>query len=119
MAKRSNAGGGLGSRVVKNNQAGRKVEPRAQGIRPGAVSQIGQSLGTHAQEAGAKKLDPIVPTRTQGYNAPVGAQTNAKPTIHATGTQAQHESVAGSPKPEGRDILGAFGSESPNVRARR
>jgi hypothetical protein len=114
-----NAGGGAGSRVVKNNQAGRKVEPRAQGVRPGAVSQIGQSLGTHAQEAGAKKLNPIAPTRTQGYNAPIGAQTNAKPTIHATGTQAQHGPVAGTPKPAGRDILQSFGPESPNVRARR
>jgi hypothetical protein len=118
MAKR-NAAGGVGSRVVKDNQAGRKVEPRVHGIRPGAVSQIGQSLGNHAQEAGGKRLNPVIPARTAGYNAPVGAQTNAKPTIHATGSQQQHGPPEGSPKPAGRDILSDFGNESPNVRGRR
>lgn len=113
------AGGGMGSRVVKSSNAGRKVEPRSQGIRPGAVSQIGSALGDHAQDAGPKRLNPAIPARTPGYNAPVGANVNARPTVHATGSQQQHGPVSGTPKPQGRDILSGFGSESPGVRDRR
>ena len=52
------AGGGMGSRVVKSSNAGRKVEPRSQGIRPGAVSQIGSALGNHAQDRRAEAVEP-------------------------------------------------------------
>jgi hypothetical protein len=37
-------------------------------------------------------------------------------TIYKTGTQDQHGNVAGSSKPSGRDILGAFGPESSRPR---
>jgi hypothetical protein len=112
--------GGPGSRVVKNSQGGRKVEPRAMGIRAGYAGQIGTALGDKAQDAGSKKLNPVVPPRTGGYNPPVGANTNAKPTMYGNcGTQSQYGSVAGQPKPQGREILGEFGRESPIVSTRR
>jgi hypothetical protein len=31
--------------------------------------------------------------------------------IHRTGSQGQHGAVAGSPKPQGRDILSEYGPE--------
>ena len=34
--------GGIGSRVVTDSKSARKIEPRAQGIRPGAAAQIGR-----------------------------------------------------------------------------
>jgi len=107
------SGGGAGSRVVKASQGGRKVEPRSHGIREGHAGQIGAALGNKAQEAGAKKLNPVVPPRTGGYNPPVGANTNSKPTNYGMcGTQGQHGGVAGTPAPQGRDILSDFGPES-------
>ena len=117
---RNKPAGGPGSRVVKSSQGARKVEPRSQGIHPGHAAQIGTALGNKAQEAGAKKLDPIVPPRTGAYSPPVGANTNSRPTNYGScGTQGQHGSVAGTPAPQGRDILSEFGRESPAVGPRR
>ncbi len=118
MAK-SGAGGGINSRVVKSGLGARKVEPKGGGIRPGHAAQIGQALGNHAQDAGAKKLNPVIPARTQGYNAPSGANTNSKPSVMARGTQGQHGPVAGKPAPQGRDILSDFGRDSPIVGTRK
>ena len=53
-SNRSGAGGGPASRQVKNNQAGRKVEPNPRAVSPGAVSQIGSSMGNHATDAGQR-----------------------------------------------------------------
>ena len=97
------AGGGMGSRVVKSSNAGRKVEPRSQGIRPGAVSQIGSALGDHAQDAGPKRLNPAIPARTQGYNPPVGANVNAKPNVHPSG--GQHSLAEPKPMATGRPVV--------------
>ena len=114
------AGGGIGNRTIKHSQGGRKVEPKAMGIRPGHASQIGQALGNHATDSGGKRLDPVVPPRTGGYSPPVGANTNSKPTNYGMcGTQAQHGPVAGTPKPQGRDILSDFGSDSAMVGSRK
>ncbi len=114
------AGGGIGNRNVKHSQGGRKVEPRAMGIRPGHAGQIGTALGNKAQEAGAKKLNPAEAPRTGGYNPPVGAQTNTKSTIYGnSGTQGEHGSVAGKVAPQGRDILSSFGPESAGVKERK
>jgi hypothetical protein len=114
------AGGGIGNRTIKHSQGGRKVEPKAMGIRPGHAAQIGTALGNKAQDAGAKKLNPVVPPRTGGYNPPVGANTNSKPVQYGNcGTQAQHGAVAGTTKPQGRDILSEFGAESPSVGPRK
>jgi len=114
------SGGGLGSRVVKSGPGARKVEPRAQGIRPGHVGQTGMALGDHATDAGGRKLHPAVSAKTPGYNPPVGANINSKPTVYGnSGTQAQHGRPEGTAPQQGRDILSEFGSESPNVRGRR
>jgi len=114
------AGGGIGNRTIKHSQGGRKVEPRAMGIMPGHAAQIGTALGNKAQDAGTKRLDPVVPPRTGGYSNPVGANVNAKPTNYGMcGTQGQHGGVAGTPAPQGRDILSEFGRESPSVGPRR
>ena len=42
------AGGGIGNRTIKHSQGGRKVEPKAMGIRPGHAGQIGLAQGNHA-----------------------------------------------------------------------
>ena len=117
---RNKPGGGVGSRVVKSSQGGRKVEPRASGVTPGHAAQIGTALGNKAQEAGAKKLNPVVPPRMGGYNPPVGANTNSKPTNYGMcGTQWSGGASAGQPKPQGRDVLSDFGPESPIVGTRK
>ncbi len=114
------AGGGIGNRTIKHSQGGRKVEPRSHGITPGHAGQIGTALGNKAQETGSKKLNPVVPPRIGAYSPPVGANTNAKPTMYGNcGTQSQHGPVAGTTKPQGRDILSEFGSESPSVGPRK
>jgi hypothetical protein len=115
MAK-SGSGGGPNSRVVKNSNAGRKVEPRSQGIRPGHVAQIGTALGSHATGQGKPLTKAVIPAKTPGYNPPVGANVNAKPTAMKSGTQGQHGPVAGKPAPQGRDILGGFGPDIPGRR---
>jgi hypothetical protein len=102
--KRGNAGGGMGSRQVKSSNAARKVEPRAQGIRPGAVAQIGSALGNHATDGGGKILaKAVIPARTPGYNAPVGANVNAKPTVHPSG--GQHSLAEPKPMAAGRPVV--------------
>jgi hypothetical protein len=112
-------GGGMGSHQVHSSKSARKVEPRSQGIRPGAAAQIGRALGNHAQDAGAKKLNPVIPARTQGYNKPMRANVNAKPNVMARGTQGMHGPPAGKPAPQGRDIMNDFGRDSPIVSTRK
>lgn len=99
---RSGAGGGINSRQVRSSNGGRKAEPRSQGIRPGAVSQIGSALGNKAMES-PRKLNPAVPARTPGYNAPVGANVNAKPNVHPSG--GQHSLVQPRNLPAGRPVV--------------
>ena len=97
-----------------------KSEPRAQGYRVPAISQIGQSLGNHTTErTGTVKGGVERPAKTAGYNAPPGVNLNAKPNVLACGSQAQHGPVAGTTKPAGRDILGSFGPESAGANERR
>jgi hypothetical protein len=71
--------GGPGSRVVKKVSAP-KVEPRAKAVNPRGASQIGQSLGNHAEGgkvSAGKAVEPLYAGR--GYSTPVGANTNSKP----------------------------------------
>jgi hypothetical protein len=90
---RSNASGGHGSRQVKNNTAGRKVEPRPRAVAPGAASQLGSQMGNHVTEMGAK-MKPwggSVPLYSgRGYSAPTAANVNSK-------TDGDEIRVAGSP----------------------
>ena len=103
-SNRSGAGGGPASRQVKNNQAGRKVEPNPRAVSPGAVSQIGSSMGNHAtdRDSAMKPKGGSVPLYSgSGYKAPYGVRLNAKPEVMGSGTQGCHGAAAGTPKPRG------------------
>ena len=55
-----------------------KVEPRSTAVSPAAVSQIGTSLGNHAQEGDLNPQYPSVDAG-RGYRAPgIGATTHGK-----------------------------------------
>jgi hypothetical protein len=127
-SSRSGTGGGIGSRIV-TKQPVRTGQP-AREMRHKGVSQIGSSLGDHATDAGGKALTRSVePVRGQRMASVAlgnevaknvgGGGPGAGRTVMKSGTQAQHGPAAGTPKPAGRDILGAFGNESPGVRDRR
>jgi len=100
---RSNAGGGAGSRQVKSIQDSRHRNPRNVGVRPQAVSQIGQSLGNHATETGRVLRGAIEPAKTPGYNPPIGANTNSKPNVHPSGSQ--HSLAEPRKLPTGRPVV--------------
>jgi hypothetical protein len=121
MANR-NAGGGFGSRVVKSGPAGRKVEPRPRAVSPGAVSQIGSSMGNHVTEVG-REMNPRGASEPlysgQGYKAPYGVKLNAKPEVMGSGTQGCHGPVAGQVPKGGRDILSEYGRDSAAVGPRK
>ena len=53
---------------------------------PGAVSQIGESLGNHATDSGAR-LDPHAPM----YQGRGGAAPKTSVTTHHCGSQGKHE----------------------------
>ena len=105
MANRNSghrAGGGIKSnKVIHKPQM--KSEPRAQGYRPPAVSQIGQSLGNHVTERTGKVRGAIEPAKTGGYNPPSGVNLNAKPTVYGCGTQ--HGLTAPRELPPGRPVV--------------
>lgn len=135
MAMRSSgkgSGGGTGSKnVVKSPVKNGQV---AKSMREKGVAQIGSALGNHATAKGAKLNRAVESIRgaPQPRGGPGGVPLGnalamnvgkggpgAGRTVHATGGQGQRGPVAGGPKPAGRDILGAFGSESPIVGSRR
>jgi hypothetical protein len=102
-------GGGLHSRVVKHSTAP-KSEPRARGINPSAVAQLGAHVGDHVTHVGkgtGYKGEPLV--RGSGYSPPVGPTDNVKAvgvgggrTIYEHGTQCQTGTNPGSPRPNPR-----------------
>jgi hypothetical protein len=117
--KRSNAGGGLGSRPVKHSKSP-KAEPKAHAMNKNWVSQIGSSLGNHITERGHKPLKGVRadPHKGQGYSPPVGPTDNVAAcgvgggrTIYKSGYQGTHGSVAPGKSPERRDILREFGPD--------
>jgi hypothetical protein len=118
----SGAGGGPGSRVVKQQQV-RTGRPAGE-MRPAGVSQIGASMGNHATDSGKTLRGAVEAVRGSkvpaGGSVPLGNQTalnagqgaGAGRTVMRSGSQQQHGPVAGSPKPQGADILSSFGPES-------
>jgi len=96
-------GGGIKSnKVIHKPQM--KSEPRAQGYRPPAVSQIGQSLGNHVTErTGTVKGGVERPATTAGYQAPPGVNLNAKPNVMPCGTQ--HGLAEPKALPPGRPVV--------------
>jgi hypothetical protein len=105
------SGGGFGSNKVTHRNAP-KVEPRAHGINPGGVAQLGTSIGNHVTKSSSSSYrgDPWGAGR--GYSPPVGPTDNVAAcgvgkgrTVHASGSQGQQGPIAGSVQPKGRDIL--------------
>jgi hypothetical protein len=94
------SGSGGGARVVERDA--HKAEPRAFGMSPAAVSQLGSAMGNHAMETkgvlpgGGKSL-----YAGAGYNnvgpTPCGEGPGAGRTVQASGGQGQHGPVAGQP----------------------
>jgi hypothetical protein len=115
------AAGGPKSRNVKHTTAP-KVEPRARGINPSGVAQLGALVGDHVTGRGGRSVgyrgEELV--RGKGYATPVGVSDPVKAvgvgggrTLHGqAGQQSQHGPVAGKVQPQGRDILSSFGPES-------
>ena len=110
------SGGGYGSRPVRHVTAP-KAEPRARGINPSAVAQLGEHVGDHITNKSGTgyRGEPLV--RGSGYSPPVGPTDNVAAcgvgggrTVMKTGSQQQYGS-GGAPKPAGRDILSSFGPD--------
>jgi hypothetical protein len=61
----------------RSGPSGRKIEPRSEGINPGAVSRLGNKVGNHSTDNG-KILNDYTPTSEgRGYHAPgIGAKSH-------------------------------------------
>jgi len=110
--------GGSGSRVVKSGKGHTPGRATNTPYHHATVSRIGQSMGNHATERGGKTLPNKVPVVTS-HPFQTGPNTSSKATVHGCGTQSQYGSAAGTPAPQGRDILSSFGPDSAGVRGRR
>jgi hypothetical protein len=106
-------GGGSASRNVRHVTAP-KVEPKPHARNPGKVGQWGQAQGDHVTTLGGGKTsykgEPDFTRR--GYAPPVGPTDNVAACgvgggrkVYASGSQGQQGDVAGSRRPQGRDIL--------------
>jgi hypothetical protein len=130
MAK-NKPGGGIGSRATNAPTTYFTGQPSLR-INPRGVSQIGSALGNHSTDR-SKVLTGAVEAVRQGAMGGMGSVELGNQcaldvgkggpgtgrTVIPAGGKGTHGAVAGSPKPQGRDILSEFGSESPNVRGRR
>jgi hypothetical protein len=104
------SGGGFGSSNVRHTSAP-KVEPRARGINPSAVNELGNLVGdhaTHSAKSTGYRGEPLI--RGPGYNNPQGPTNmalsgpGAGRTLHGpSGSQGCH----GTPNP---------GNPTPNPR---
>jgi hypothetical protein len=56
-------------RADSSGSGSRKIEPRAHGVNPGAVSLIGNKQGNHSMEGGTFNYKPD-PWATEGFQAP-------------------------------------------------
>jgi hypothetical protein len=72
---RGSGGGGYGSRPHRDVRAP-KAEPRARGINPSAVAQLGAHVGDHITNKASTgyRGEPLV--RGSGYSPPVGPTDN-------------------------------------------
>jgi hypothetical protein len=114
MANRSSGhrpAGGLHSNKVVHRPHG-KTEPVANKYRPQGVSQYGQMQGTHVTDRRESSYRGEPKRGGKGYEPP-GMISNPVSavgvgggrTIYKTGTQDQYGTVAGTRRPQGRDIL--------------
>jgi hypothetical protein len=121
-------GGGIASRQRVEKPV--KVGAPAREMRPAAVSQIGSSMGNRATNSGRVVSGAVEAVRGKalpaGLSVPLGNQvaTNVgkggpgagRVLYGKSGTNQQHGPVAGSPKPQGREILREFGPDVPGRR---
>jgi hypothetical protein len=125
---RAKAGGGINSNKVVQKPV--KVGQRAEAINERGVSQIGSNLGNKATDKPGILKGGVEPFR--GAPRPPGspggvelgnsvaARTVCGPggsrEVSKSGAQGQHGPVAGTPKPQGRDILSGYGADIPGRR---
>jgi hypothetical protein len=126
MRRGGNAGGGIASN--KNVNVGVRKGGPATGVRPGAVSQWGSAIGNKATDAGKltyrgekyATATPIsVPLGNEVALNVKGGGPGAGREVTRSGSQGVHGPVAGTSKPQGREILREFGPDSAIVRNRR
>jgi hypothetical protein len=120
------AGGGVNSRV--NVSIPVRKGASATGVRPAAVSQWGSSLGDHSTDSpkalrgAAEKYATATPISVPLGNEVAlnvgGGGPGKGREVMRSGAQAQHGPVAGTSKPQGREILREFGPDSAAVRRR-
>jgi hypothetical protein len=110
-------------------QPGARTGTGSHNARPAGVAQFGYSVGDHATNSGkssgyrGEKLHGPASRDFQqtkfgnevALNVKGGGPGTGR-TIYHCGTQDTHGSVAGSPKPKGREILSQFGPESSRPR---
>jgi hypothetical protein len=117
------SGGGISSNV--NVRPPIRTGAPARGIQPGWTSQQGSALGSHAQEAGSRVLNPVTPKFT---NAPAGGAEllgnqvalnvgkggpGTGREVMRSGSQGQHGApVRGNPPPDGNLFPGFPGRRS-------
>jgi hypothetical protein len=120
-------GGGLGSRVVV--RPGVRNGASAQGVRPGAVSQFGESVGNHAMGVSGKlkgAAEKYATATPAGGNQKLGNEVAASTVCGVGGSRTvmRSGSQTGTPvTPRAigptKDTLAEFGPDSASVRHRR
>ena len=115
MAMRGSGGGGYGSRPHVEKSV--KTGSGSHSTRPAGVSQIGYQVGDHTTSrpgssgykgekfhSPERNFQPVKFGNEVALNVGKGGCGTGR-TIYSTGTQSQHGDVAGSPRPQGRDVL--------------
>jgi hypothetical protein len=114
------SGGGYGSRNVVDKPV--RTGAGAKAAHVGGVSQLGNKVGDHITNKSGTgyRGDPLF--AGPGYNpvkygnelaTNVGRGGPGKGReVMACGSQGQHGQVAGTPRPQGRDILSQFGPDT-------
>ncbi len=130
MAK-NKPGGGIGSKAMNAPTTYYTGQP-SQRISPAGVSQIGHAMGNHSMSNAKVLRGAVEPARAGAVGAMGSVRLGnecaldvgkggpgAGRTVMRAGGQAQHGPVAGSPAPQGREILNDFGPDSAGVRGRK
>ena len=126
--RRSGIGSGGGIGMNKNVQPPVRTGSGSRSTRPAGTAQIGTAIGDHttnrpgSTEYRGEKLhgpaernfQPVKFGNEIALNVGKGGCGTGR-TVYKTGTQQQSGS-GGPPKPEGRDMLSAFGPESTRPR---
>jgi hypothetical protein len=123
--RRSGVGSGGGIGMNKNVSPPVRTGSGSRNARPAGVAQIGYSVSDHATNSGrssgykgealhgpaSRNFQQIKFGNEVALNVGKGGPGTGRTLYGQSGTQGQHGSVAGTNKPAGRDILGAFGPD--------